>query len=80
MRLLEFDKDNIADGYYDASKDKFNARHIDDTRKPVLTLSALNRLKKMRALKRWEKLKKQSVYDLMYSPPDSGGELMNPGF
>lgn len=73
MKLVEFDKNSISTGYYDPSQDQYNARHLDDTRKPVLTLSALNRLKRMRALKKLEKLKHEDLIGIMYSPPETEG-------
>ncbi len=77
MKILEFDQAGISTGYYDPEKDEFNKRHLDDTRKPVLTLSALNRLKRMRALRKLEKLKRQDLLGVMYAAPegDAGGGL-----
>ena len=73
MKIFEFDKSAASTGYYDPARDEFNKRHIDDTRKPVLTLAALNRLKKMRALRKLEKLKRQDLLGVMYSAPAEGG-------
>jgi len=71
MNIYEFDQSTISTGYYDPSTDEFNKRHLDDTRKPVLTLSALNRLKRMRALRKLEKLKHQDLLGVMYAAPDA---------
>jgi hypothetical protein len=79
MKILEFDQASIETGYYDPSKDEFNARHLDDTRKPVLTLAALNRLKRMRALRKLEKLKRQDLLGVMYAAPAEAPGGM-PGF
>jgi hypothetical protein len=76
MKLLEFDQAQVATGYYNPSQDSYNARHFDDTRKPVLTLAILNRLKLMRSLKKSEALKRQDLLGIMYSPieePGGGG-------
>lgn len=79
MKIFEFDKNEVSTGYYDPARDDFNKRHVDDTRKPVLTLAALNRLKKMRALRKLEKLKRQDLLGIMYSAPAEGGGGL-PGF
>lgn len=79
MKIFEFDKSEVSTGYYDPARDEFNKRHVDDTRKPVLTLAALNRLKKMRALRKLEKLKRQDLLGVMYSAPAEGGGGL-PGF
>lgn len=80
MKIFEFDATNTTTGYYDPAKDEYNKRHIDDTRKPILTLAALNRLKRMRALRKLEKLKRQDLLGIMYAAPepDAGGGM--PGF
>ncbi len=80
MKLIEFDIQDASTGYYDPSRDEFNTRHINDTRKPKLTLMGLNRLKRMRAMSKLEKLKRQDLLDIMYgSAGDAGGGGM-PGF
>ena len=79
MNIFEFDQSSVATGYYDPSKDSFNARHLDDTRKVVLTLAALNRLKRMRALRKLEKLKRQDLLGVMYAAPEADAGGM-PGF
>ena len=84
MKLVEFyqSPDEMSTGYYDPAKDEHNARHLDDTRKPILTLAALNRLKRMRALRKLEKLKRQDLFGVMYAAPDeaAGGPGGMPGF
>jgi len=69
--LIENDQqlpDDIATGYYDPSEDKINARKPNDTRKKPLFLKQLNRLKRMRALKKHEDLKRQDLLGILYSP------------
>jgi hypothetical protein len=79
MKILEFEQRDLETAFYDPSKDEFNKRHLDDTRKPVLTLAILNRLKRMRALRKLEALKREDLVAVMYAPaPDAGGGL--PGF
>lgn len=76
MRLNEFlEQNDLETGYYDPAEDKVNKRELNDTRKPILTLKHLNRLKKMRALRMLEKLKREDLLAIMYGAPadDSGG-------
>jgi hypothetical protein len=76
VRLDEFlNKDEISTGYYDPSEDNVTKRKLNDTRKPVLTLKHLNKLKKMRALRMLEKLKREDLLAVMYGQPegDDGG-------
>lgn len=72
MRLVEFNDQEIATGYYDPAEDNLNRRELDDTRKPVLTLRHLNRLKKMRALRTLENLKREDLLAIMYGAPAGG--------
>jgi len=73
MKIFELDNRDVESGYYDASQDEYHKRHLDDTRKPVLTLAALNRLKRMRALKKLEALKRQDLLAVMYAQPSAEG-------
>ena len=76
MKLNEFlSQDDIATGYYDPAEDKVTKRELNDTRKPKLTLKHLNKLKKMRALRMLEKLKREDLLDIMYggSGEEEGG-------
>lgn len=76
MRLNEFlSQDDLETGYYDPAEDKVNKRELNDTRKPILTLKHLNKLKKMRALRMLEKLKREDLLTIMYGQgeDDSGG-------
>ncbi len=61
MKIFELEQNEISNGYYDPARDEYNKRHLDDTRKTVLTLAALNRLKRTRALRKLEKLKRQEA-------------------
>ncbi len=77
MKIYEFDQRDVETGYYDPSKDDMQKRNLDDTRKPLLTLAILNRLKRMRALKKLEALKRQDLLSVMYAAPeaDAGGGM-----
>lgn len=82
MRLLEFlNQEDYQTAYYDPSQDEVNNRVPNDTRKPKLFLRHLNRLKRIRALNKLEKLKREDMYGEMYAtpeePPMGGGP---PGF
>ena len=83
MKLLEvLDQQDYLTGYYDPTADNLNIRNINDTRKPVLTLKALNRLKRMRALHNLEDLKHNDIITIMYGIQDDaelGGGLAGPG-
>jgi len=73
MKLVEFVKpEDAAIGYYDPAADKVNQRQRDNTRKVELTLRDLNRLKKMRAQRRLESLKRQDLLGIMYGIPEEG--------
>lgn len=72
MKLLEFEESDLSTGYYDPAEDKVERRELDDTRKPLLKLSDLNRLKKMRALKHLERLEREDLLSIMYGEPTAG--------
>lgn len=76
MKLVEFIEDtDIETAVYDPSRDRINARSRSDTRKPKLTLMTLNRLKKLRALRKLEAFKRQDLLAVMYGQPseEQGG-------
>lgn len=60
---------------YDPNEDEVRQAHLDDTRKPSLTLRMINRLKKMRASKRIEHVKKQEFLGIMYGKPAGEEEI-----
>lgn len=71
MKLYELTTDqDLQTGYYNSSEDKLNARKPNDTRKPVLSLKHLSRLKKMRAVKKLEDFKHEDLLQTMYGIPD----------
>lgn len=69
MKIYEIANADLATGYYDPAADKLNRRDISDVRKPALPLKVLNRLKKMRALKKLENLKREDLLGVMYGAP-----------
>lgn len=74
MKLVELAQDEIETGYYDPAEDRIERRNPGDTRKPVLTLRKLNRLKKMRALHTLDDMKRQDLLGVMYGiPEDNAG-------
>lgn len=79
MRLLEFlDQQDYETALYDPSQDEVSKRVPNDTRKTVLTLRHLNRLKRLRALDKLEGLKREDLLSIMYAPPDEGGGMGGP--
>jgi len=71
MKLFELEDNDVLTGYYDPAEDELNIRHTTDTRKPLLTLRHINRLKKMRALKKLEDLKRQDLLGVLYAPAEA---------
>lgn len=53
----------------DPAQDEFTAQHVQDTRKPAITLLHLNKLKKMRAARNLENLVRRDVLELLYGVP-----------
>lgn len=75
MKIMEFDStQSMPSGMYDATSDKLNAADIMDTRKNKLTLKDLNKLKKLRAFRRLEDLKRQDTLGIIYGEPAEGDE------
>jgi hypothetical protein len=60
-------------GYFDPRQDEFEQRQLSDTRKPALSLFALNKLKKMRAARQLENLMRGDVLEIIYGAPAEGG-------
>jgi len=54
---------------YTQGEDQEDTLHLGDTRKPKLTLRHLNKLRKMRELRRFEKMQQNDFYELMYGVP-----------
>jgi len=78
MNIFEVSKDELSTALYDPAEDKLTRRRRNDTRKPVLTLRHLNRLKKLRAMKKLEQLQNQDLLGIMYGQQEeTGGMGMN---
>ena len=60
MRLREF---------YDPEQDQYAQRDEADTRRPILTLEQLNKLRKYRDIKRAEELEHDEFVSTMYGAP-----------
>jgi len=54
---------------YNQGTDDEDMLHMGDSRKPRLTLKHLNKLRKMRELRRFEKLQQSDFNELMYGIP-----------
>ena len=54
---------------YTIGDDQEYILHLGDTRKPTLTLRHINKLRKMRELRRFEKLQQSEFHALMYGTP-----------
>lgn len=74
VKLFEVDPNDIK--RIDPASDTYTKQEIGDTRKPKLTLRALNKLKKIRAAKRLEQLERFGTLEIMYgtsSAEEPGG-------
>ena len=60
---------------YKTDNDQITMNHEKDTRKPKLTLKALNNLRKMREMRRFEELQHQEFVERIYGLPEE-----KPGF
>lgn len=52
---------------FKGTNDKAFKKSLNDTRKPQITLRALNRLRKIRELEKFEKIKQKQFLEIMYS-------------
>ena len=71
--------DDENSGRYNPKEDSFTQRNPHDSRKPTLTLRRLNRLKKIRATKKLEQLKRENLLGVMYGQgtgeEEGGGDM-----
>lgn len=69
---MEEDFNNI---YYDEYRSEKGLRSETDSRKPILTLSHLNKLKKIKAVRRLDDINRRGLLKTMYgaAEDDSGG-------
>lgn len=66
MRLNEF---------YEPQDDQSVSKNEGDTRKPIFTLEALNKLRKYRELKKSENIEKAKFASIMYAKPTQADTL-----
>lgn len=57
------------DEFYNPEDDQHQQRNKGDTRKPKLTLKQLNKLRKVREIKKAEQLEHEKFVRTMYSTP-----------
>jgi len=55
---------------YNQGTDDEDTLHLGDTRKPKLTLKHLNKLRKMKELRRFEKMQQSEFHQIMYGIPE----------
>lgn len=65
--------DELEPQFQNPNKDVLQQRQIYNSRKPVVTLLALNKLKKMRAAKDLENLMRADFLQIIYSPEEQSG-------
>ena len=64
MRLIEF---------YNPGFDEYQKKDSEQRRKPKLTLEQLNKLRKVRAIKRAEDIEHKKFVSVMYQAPTDAG-------
>lgn len=62
----------LSESFYDPANDKYTQHQLSDTRRPVLTLRHLNKLKQMRNAKQLENLVRRDVLNMLYGTPEEG--------
>lgn len=70
MRLLELKEG--ANNTRDEFSDNIDQRHLHDTRRPRLTLQHLNRLRKIREIKKAETELRNKNLAIIYQRPQTG--------
>lgn len=55
---------------YDVTDDRGNTMHLDDTRKPRLTLRHINKLRQMREAKKLDMKNRKDTWKKMYGAPE----------
>ncbi len=59
--------------FYEPAKDTINQRHKTDTRKKMLSLEELGKLRRIRELKKAESESHKKLASVMYAKPVDGG-------
>ena len=60
---------------YDPTDDRLNSKQLDDTRKPILTLRHLNKLRKMREFKKLEMKERKDFWKVIYGKDQAVDEV-----
>lgn len=74
MKLIEMET-TAPPGLYDASSDEITKANLTDTRKAKLTLKDLNRLKKLRAFRTLQDLKRRDSLSIIYGQGGDDDEV-----
>ena len=61
------------DEFYNPEFDEFQKADSEKRRKPKMTLEQLNKLRKVRSIKRAEDIEHKKFVAVMYQTPDAGG-------
>lgn len=69
LQEMKMRSTDILNEYYDAEKDNYNNREIDDVRKQRLTLKHLNRLRKQREVHNIEHATRVEKIKKIYAKP-----------
>ena len=73
MKINEIiNEEDTTDGYWSGANDKIETRGEHDVRKIHLTLKHLNRLRKLREIKKLDLLKSKSLLEPQYGAPAGG--------
>jgi hypothetical protein len=73
--MSEINLKEILNEYYDPEEDAYMTAELDDTRRPRLTLRHLNKLRKVRELRKMEQATHSEFVKTMYgSSGEEGGE------
>ena len=75
MEQPNFEEDGY--GYKNPSDNSFMRTQPDNVRKPKFTLRRLNRLKKLKATKELEQLKREDLLTMMYGQGGGEDDKMN---
>lgn len=65
-KVRKMKQDEIDQNLDKVDGDQIDTLELGDTRKPALTLKHLNKLRKMRELRRFEKLQQDEFHAIMY--------------
>lgn len=69
MKVFDIINEEETNNVYNPAGDHRNQRNLDDTRKPKLTLKHLNKLRKMRELKKVDMKDRREGWETMYGAP-----------